>query len=576
MTAHGVRRFVAAGALLIGVAVVAVSAGALRQEAFPHEQHAGMFPLCEGCHQGVPEGDRASFYPPPASCDGCHDGTERPRVDWQGPTEEPDNVVFEHPDHPLVDDQGGTIDCTSCHTLAGAPRMTVEDEPVVARCLECHEHRAEAHLIDADCTTCHMPLAEAPFGRTRLLALPVPADHEDGAFLAAGHGVMAQAEITRCAVCHTRERCESCHVNAAVLAEIVSMPAAVGIVARELPEYQALYPVPPSHQQPDFIESHGAGASAASCSTCHVREDCTSCHVMQQLGVVNELPQSSSARAPGVQVARYPVDGARYVPSSHQRPEYLENHGDGASAASCSTCHVREDCTSCHLTPQPGMVMDLPTSRDVGASGLQTLRRMPLSHQAPMFARDHGTDAAANNTSCMMCHGPTMCSDCHDTQASGAAAAARSPTSVGAPVRASTSRAGMPGAFHPANYVARHSAEAFGRRLECSNCHDSRLFCADCHESAGMSPSAGRGRLGPGFHDAEPLWLLRHGQAARQGLESCTACHKQNECMQCHSILGAFKVNPHGPGFNARRAQQRNAAVCLVCHITDPLNRRPG
>jgi hypothetical protein len=122
--------------------------------------------------------------------------------------------------------------------------------------------------------------------------------------------------------------------------------------------------------------------------------------------------------------------------------------------------------------------------------------------------------------------------------------------------------------------MARHSAEAYGRRLECSNCHDSRVFCADCHASAGMSPARTGGRLGRGFHDAEPLWLLRHGQAARQGLESCASCHEQSQCMQCHSALGAFKVSPHGPDFDPRRAQKRNAAICLVCHLTDPLTGR--
>jgi hypothetical protein len=89
-----------------------------------------------------------------------------------------------------------------------------------------------------------------------------------------------------------------------------------------------------------------------------------------------------------------------------------------------------------------------------------------------------------------------------------------------------------------------------------------------------MSPGRTGGRLGTGFHDAEPLWLLRHGQAARQGLESCASCHEQNQCMQCHSTLGAFKVSPHGPDFDARRAQKRNAAICLACHITDPLTGR--
>lgn len=82
------------------------------------------------------------------------------------------------------------------------------------------------------------------------------------------------------------------------------------------------------------------------------------------------------------------------------------------------------------------------------------------------------------------------------------------------------------------------------------------------------------GRLGQGFHDAEPLWLLRHPQAARQGLESCTSCHTQQDCMQCHSTVGSFQVNPHGRDFDARRAQKRNAAICLACHLGNPLNRR--
>jgi hypothetical protein len=159
-----------------------------------------------------------------------------------------------------------------------------------------------------------------------------------------------------------------------------------------------------------------------------------------------------------------------------------------------------------------------------------------------------------------------MCINCHDAAAAGA------PALVANGLASDQPRAARPGEFHPANYMARHSAEAYGRRLECSNCHDSRVFCADCHASTGMSAARVRGRLGPGFHDAEPLWLLRHGQAARQGLESCASCHRQNECMQCHSVFGAFKVNPHGPGFDAARAQKRNAAICVACHLGNPLN----
>ena len=52
----------------------AVSLRGQEQVSFPHVEHQGLFPLCTGCHGGIPEGDRATFYPPPASCTSCHDG----------------------------------------------------------------------------------------------------------------------------------------------------------------------------------------------------------------------------------------------------------------------------------------------------------------------------------------------------------------------------------------------------------------------------------------------------------------------------------------------------------------------
>ena len=478
------------------VSVVAfVSAIAQRQQEFPHEQHAGLFPLCEGCHTGVASGEREAFYPPPAQCAGCHDGVELARVEWSPPGDEPDNLRFTHPEHPGVEEDG-RIGCVGCHTREGTPRMAIAEHPVVRRCLDCHEHRAEQHKIDADCKTCHLPLAAAPFDEARILAIRMPADHESGEFIRELHGELAAANVARCATCHTRERCESCHVDVAAVALIEEVPAAEGIVARSLPTFAAHYPIPDSHLQSDFLLAHGSRAS-------RVR---------------------------------------------------------------CATCHTRDDCVSCHVPPPPETITEMPPRRDASAPGVQVVRRAPPSHATPMFEREHGNVAAAGGASCETCHRRTMCVDCHDAAAAGTGSLIEQGLASDPAAVAST------GGFHPTNYMARHSAEAYGRRLECSNCHDSRAFCADCHASAGMSPRRTTGRLGPGFHDAEPLWLLRHGQAARQSLESCTSCHTQNQCMQCHSTLGAFKVNPHGPSFDARRAQQRNAAICLVCHVTDPLN----
>ena len=124
-----------------------------------------------------------------------------------------------------------------------------------------------------------------------------------------------------------------------------------------------------------------------------------------------------------------------------------------------------------------------------------------------------------------------------------------------------------PAAFHPQNFASRHSSASFGATAECSNCHDAAVFCRACHVEAGLTAT---GRLGSGYHDAEPVWLLRHGQAARQELESCASCHRQKECLQCHSQTGAFRVSPHRPGFDARRAWESNPVVCTACHLRSP------
>jgi hypothetical protein len=156
----------------------------------------------------------------------------------------------------------------------------------------------------------------------------------------------------------------------------------------------------------------------------------------------------------------------------------------------------------------------------------------------------HGTLAATRETSCATCHAQeSFCAACHERQADGGAS------------------------YHRPNYLLGHAAEAANAVTECATCHDPVAFCRTCHSEAGLQSA---GRLGPGYHDAEPLWLLRHPQAARQQLESCTSCHTQRDCLQCHSQLGAFQVSPHGPDFDARRAYERNPLVCRACHLGDP------
>ncbi|NJD09584.1 MAG: hypothetical protein FIB01_03755 [Gemmatimonadetes bacterium] len=462
---------------LLTFAVVLLAAGiegaslvrARQQQQFPHRMHAGLFPFCTGCHEGIETGDTAAYYPAPELCGRCHDGEERDKVTYTGPTKEITNLQFTHEDH--VSTSGEDVACEQCHAPQGAPRMTVQ-RAVPAQCLACHGHPAKDHYVEARCATCHVPLARTKFTAAMVEKLPVPADHDAPAFLPTGHGEGAAAQPARCATCHARQQCAGCHVDPAIVAAIGKIPEAPPTLA--MIQLSPSYPVPPSHRVPEWLERHGAGASRQECATCHTRDDCAACHVPP-------LPTAAAALA--------------------ERPR-------------------------------------------VAAPGVGLKRQPPLSHAPKSFQTDHAVLAAAQPQQCESCHTRRFCSDCHDAPAT-------------------------PG-FHPRNFVAQHASAAYGQRLECATCHETRTFCRSCHIQQGMRTE---GRLEGGFHDAQPVWLLRHAQAARQGLESCTSCHTQKDCLQCHSQLGSFGINPHGPNFDAARAQKRNPLICLACHVSDPLKK---
>jgi predicted CXXCH cytochrome family protein len=438
-----------------------------RQDAFRHQRHEGLFPLCAGCH--VMDGPREAWYPATALCARCHDGQQEERVTWAGPTREPGNLRFDHASHQrAAAREQQTLDCAACHSAAGGTgRMNVaEAEP--ATCFGCHTHQATNHLSDAPCAECHVPLAESTLTTESVAALPEPPDHE-----------------------------------------------------RE-----------------DFLLHHAPSGEALNCEFCHVREQCAACHVnARSVPAITRLPASpASLRLP-------PIEAHHPRPESHERADFATNHGNVAKTESCATCHTRESCMNCHTGRLPDEVAALTPASQSSTQGVTIQRAVPITHAAPGFVTDHGNLAATDPAECSTCHTRQSCEQCHDS-----------------PDRA---------AFHPPDFMLSHSAAAYTGRLECSNCHDPRIFCRDCHAQGGQTSS---GRLASSvFHDAEPLWLLRHGGAARRGLEACASCHTQRDCLQCHSTLGAFKVSPHTRDFDARRAQQRNPIICKACHIGDPI-----
>lgn len=570
MSAHGRRRRArlagaAAAAILLVVPAGLVLAHQRDAQEFPHPRHAGLFPLCTGCHTGIPQGDEAAYYPDAELCARCHDGVNEEEVTWTGPDRERTNLTFSHPEHfSETDREGLEVTCARCHSEPGAPRMTVVERAEPATCFECHTHEAQSHFVDADCSVCHVPLVGAPFDRARIADLPEPEDHDVQGFLAeGGHGELAEEGVERCSVCHTRDLCTSCHVDAGRAPIQALAPAPAGM---ELPIFRASYPEPASHASPAWLEDHGGQATTDACGTCHTQQDCAACHVGPLPAVARTLVDRSETATPGVGLR--PFQASYPEPASHASPTWLEDHAGRASADACGTCHTRQDCASCHVAPLPAVALTLVDRSETEAPGVGLRRRMPASHATPFFTRAHAAEAASAQDACATCHTPTFCTDCHDAPA--ASAGETLEEGDARPVQGLHDRGPgdlREGGFHPPDFMMQHASDAYGRTLECSNCHNTTVFCRSCHVEAGFRT---QGRLGPGFHDGQPVWLLRHGQAARQSLESCTTCHTQRDCLQCHSTIGAFRVNPHTRDFDARRAWEANPAICFACHIRNP------
>lgn len=449
-----------------------------RDDGFPHQQHEGLFPTCEGCHAGVAAGDSARMVSiSPSECANCHDGTDLSRVSWSSPRFEPSNLDFSHPGHSGEIEREGrqSLACVDCHREPGVEARMAVGGPVPSTCLDCHAPDAEEHYAYSQirCSECHLPLARATaLPVSRIAEFPEPRTHATADFVLA-HGESASSDISGCAVCHTRDSCERCHLDAEDVSVIVGLaedPRVASVVAGK----PGAWPEPASHQSENWIVAHQEEA----------RSDVTT----------------------------------------------------------CATCHTRNSCETCHGVGRPTVASRLPTARPGGPTGVTISRTqmVAVGHTSTFFDR-HGTAAAIGVPQCSNCHAEKECFACHDG------------------VR-------KPG-FHALDFVVRHGAEASAARTECAACHSREAFCRDCHSTLSV---AAQGRSGTAFHDAQPDWLLAHGQAARQNMEACVGCHQERTCLRCHSAKSGFRVSPHGPDFDPDHVADKSTQSCAICHFSLP------
>ncbi len=412
--------------------------------------------------------------------------------------------------------------CTSCHdgtvekTVAWQPRQG----PRVSNLTFDHEQHAAARGAKGDttasCRDCHAD------NGARWMQVRAPS-------------------APQCVSCHTNGRfehltqpdtaCATCHVP---------LSQASALTTAEI----ARFPAPPSHQAADFMSRGGHGALAkpqggagqisASCATCHAREFCASCHVnAQETATIQALGTD-----PRSLVARHELK----APATHLAKGFETSHGAEAEkkGTACATCHTQESCATCHSQRLPPAAQALYHAEPGGAVGAVTVRKRPTSH-VPGWGEQHAQVASASMTNCTSCHTRESCLTCHKPDA------------------------GRAGSYHPASYVTRHPADAYTRSSSCTDCHNTGQFCQSCHKQAGLSvqrPLLGQG----GYHDGNRQFALGHGQAARQGLESCASCHVERDCLTCHSAVGGRRFNPHGPGFDPEQMLKKNPQLCIACH----------
>jgi hypothetical protein len=438
------------------------------RDVFDHEKHHKVFPRCETCHAGIVQ-DGKPVYPSAESCANCHDGTVEKKVNWSAPPEQPSNLRFTHAKH--IQKSGeklpadSAVVCNDCHTPSGAAWLTIR-RTIPDQCLKCHGIRV-VHFSapDTACGKCHLPLAEAKaVTEAQVAKFDKPASHDEEGFLSSkGHGDLAEKAGRSCVICHARDFCTQCHVN-----------------APEVKAIQALAPDPRS------------------------------------LAIKAELKP----------------------PASHKESRFLSQHGGRAKRdpATCAFCHTQESCITCHRT-RPTIVLALPARGPGRAIGAQIERKKPGYH-TPDFADRHAPRASSSPGTCNACHARAECLECHRPNP------------------------GAGGNYHPLGWLTRHPAAAYNRQTDCANCHNRAAFCTTCHVQAGLRST---GPLAQGYHDASPSFLLNHGTAARQNIESCVACHAERDCLTCHSVQGR-RFNPHGPGFDAERLRRRNPQTCAACH----------
>lgn len=314
-------------------------------------------PQCVACHTG---GRGSHLTLPDTACATCH----LPLARAVGLSKAAIARFPKPPSHSAADFMTAQGHGAEAQHTAGGGHVAQSCATCHARdfCVSCHVNAPETPTIQA--------LAPDPRSLVLPHTLKAPASHSTAAF-ETRHGALAGRNAATCATCHTRESCLTCHraeAPAAALALYQAGPGrAVGAVTTD---------AKPASHVAGWKTQHGPVASATlrSCTSCHARVECLTCHQPD--------PARRGSYHPAGYLTRHPADAY-------------------TRASSCTDCHnTGEFCQTCHK--QAG----LTTKRALlGAAGYHDGSRQ--------FFLGHGQAARQSLETCVSCHVERDCLTCH-------------------------------------------------------------------------------------------------------------------------------------------------------------------
>lgn len=369
---------------------------------------------------------------------------------------------------------------------------------------------------------------------------------------------------------------------------VLVLLAIAGLVYAEQRSSPVVYPA----QRIPLTFSHKAHlARGQTCETCHANaagsrssvddlmpeeKVCAACHAIDRAQPDKRATPVASCAAchpgfvPGepVERVRVPAPPLKFSHAAHSKQTCASCHGELRDVelateanlpamSSCFTCHTdgqsERHCTDCHLA-KPGGLME--TTFEQG--DLVPAHDGLGDAHGPGFSTRHAQEARQVGATCTACHDRSECVACHQGVT-------------------------KPQEFHPGDYVRTHAVDARRGTPDCSACHRAESFCVACHERSGVATRGLSGFDGntvkggtlfhpPGWASTAASGSNRHAGEARRDMASCASCHREEDCLKCHTAEpGKPNASPHGAGWKGsarcRAMDRENRRMCLRCHV---------